>query len=363
MESKRQKLVLFGSIILALLWLTPAVSANKVLLFYISPPEGYSEAPVIKVYSDNGEKWTNVDKNFVTRATLNMKVKCKFDGNLNEAYRGFFNVNGMEPVGRKVPIDKLLRPSDKVWRDFKYAGSRDINPVKICNNALQKKLTEQPNVPIDPNIDYSVDKKYRKYQHLRNGFKVHVPSVLKANFKLVCKPTWKGNADQKEKQVLINTIVDCQGTELAKDKIPKPRQPTAKVLRLTNLVSDVAYQATPENFVGICPRGIKFKGHITATRAGQAKYQYVAKDGRKSPVFSLNFDEAGTKATGNWSETVTKPEKSEVFTKKGFNTSNSVVIGWWQLTIVSPEMKKPLAATAKYTVTCQDKPAQSKIKN
>jgi hypothetical protein len=359
MESKRQKFVLLGSIILALLWLTPAVSANSVQLFYVWPLDGFNDAPIIKVYSDDGERWTHVDKKLVTNASLNMKVKCEYDGDLNSAYRGIFTISGMQPVGYKHPTNRHLRTSDKVSRNFKYVGSRRIDPIKVCNDELQNKLSQAETKP-NP---YGANKAINKFTLLTDGFTVNVPSALIAKFTLICHRTGSGQTRQKVQEVALNTIVDCQGTDLAKDNTPKPRQKVPIVMGLTDLVSDVAYQATPENFVGICPRGIKFKGHITATRAGQVKYQYVAKDGSKSPVFSLNFDKAGTKATGNWSETVTKPEKSEVFTKKGFNTSSSVVSGWWQLTIVSPEMKKPLAATAKYTVTCQDKPTQSKIKN
>jgi hypothetical protein len=124
-------------------------------------------------------------------------------------------------------------------------------------------------------------------------------------------------------------------------------------------VSKVSYAASPAKYVGNCPAGINFKGNITASRPGEVKYQYVANDGGKSPVFTLKFDKAGTKATGKWHETVSKPDTKSKLAMKGPKTNTPDVSGWWKLKIVEPESK--LNSTAKYSVYCKDTPKRQSV--
>lgn len=324
--------------------------ANKVEKLELSS-YGFDAAPVIKVYSLDGERWSSPDNNFVTLIKANLRAKCKFEGKGNKAYKGKFLVEGFESTGEILPANHLIPHSNQTRGVFKFTGGSDFDPVKICNDELTKKVALNP--------DVSLDKKFRKYPFLSKGFNVQYPAGVEALYMLTCNPTGLGFGDYKSKKAKLNTVVDCQGSALAAEKIPK-KPVEIKMAKFVPLVSKVSFKPDPATHVGKCPAGVSFKGEITTSRAGEVKYQYVAKDGGKSPVFTMKFNKAGTKATGNWHETVSKPDTKKSFKRAGSNSSGPDVSGWWKLTIVSPQSN--MSQTANYKVYCQDQPAQIKLK-
>lgn len=351
MESKRQKFVLLGSIILALMWLSPAVSANKIKNFELRAPDGFAAAPQIKVYSTDGEKWNAIDKTYLTTVTAGLYARCKYEGKGNKAYKGSFDVSGFALNGKLNPSNHLIPHSKTVSGKYVHTGQTDsFDPTKVCNEELNKKVAQNP--------DLKLDEKYRKYPFLEKGFKVNSTAKIRGRYHLTCKPTGAGFTDFAHRTVYLNTVIDCQGSPLAKGKIPKEPVKMAKVI-LPDMVSKVSYAASPAKYIGNCPAGINFKGNITASRPGTVKYQYVANDGGKSPVFTLKFDKAGTKATGKWHETVSKPDTKNQLAMKGPKTNTPDVSGWWRLNIVEPESK--LNSTAKYSVYCKDTPKRQSV--
>ncbi|NNM14060.1 MAG: hypothetical protein HKO58_07030 [Gammaproteobacteria bacterium] len=341
--------------LLVFIFTSAEVMANKVKKLELSSPQGFDKAPVIKVYSTDGEKWGAIDTNHITKVTANLYARCKWEGKGNKAYKGKFYVTGFTLDGSVDPANFLIPHRKTVSGNYAYHGNdENFNPVKECNNELQKRVAQ--------NGDLKLDEKYRKYPFLEKGFTVKKVSAIRANYHLTCKPTGAGFTDFKDRTTFLNAKIQCLGTPLAKDKIPKPKPKMAKVMLLPDLVNKVSFKPSIANYVGKCPASIDFHGKITATRPGEVKYQYVAKGGGKSPVFTMKFDKAGTKATGKWHETVSKPDKTKSFISKGPKTNAPDVSDWWRLKIVSPKLKKPQASTAKYTVTCQDKPSRAILK-
>lgn len=347
MKTQCSKLLLITFVSLVFGAFSTSVLANSVKTLKVNAPDGFKNAPVLKVYSLDGEKWSEVDKTHISSASAQLYARCKYEGKGNKAYKGIFSLGGFQRVGDTEPANFLIPHKKTTSANFQFVGNANINPVKICNDELKKKVAQKP--------DLNLDEKYRKYPFLIKGFKVNYPAALESTYHLTCYPTGIGALDYKYKKVKLNAVIDCQASPLAKEKLPKPKLKIAKLV-LPPMVSNVSFEPSINNYVGKCPTGISFSGKITASRPGQVKYRYVAKDGGKSPVFTLKFDKAGTKATGNWHETVSKPDKKNSFALEGLNTKAPDVSDWWQLTIVSPQSDK--RSTAKYTVTCQDKPSR-----
>jgi len=342
-KSHAHTLTATAILLLSSIVLTP-VYANKVTKLTLSTQEGFVDAPVIKVYSSDGERWDKIDMTHVTSITAQLRAECKYEGKGNKAYNGKFFVSGFEVVGDVEPANFLIPHSKTVSGNFKFTDGSMFDPVKACNDELSKKIATQP--------DLKLDKKYRKYPFLSQGLKLNYPAVIDASYNLLCRPTGIGRSQLKTARAKLNTKLECQGSLLAGEKIPK-KPIEVKVATLVPLVSNVSFKPEPAKHVGTCPTGVKFKGNITATRAGQVKYQYVANDGGESPVFTMDFAKAGTQATGNWNETVSKRDKSKSFLSTN-GKAGPDVSGWWKLKIISPQ--SPHNATAKYSVFCQDKP-------
>ena len=322
--------------------------ANKVKTLSIDTLLGMQGAPTILVYSSSGEKWDKVDKSEATDISVHLNAKCKYEGKGNKAYKGSFGVYGFTAVGDTEPADFLIPHASEAKGKFRYSGHDEFNPLQVCANELEKRLSEQ------------ADK--TKYHVLAQGFKVDYPAAVTASYGLTCKPTGAGFTDYQSTKIKINASVKCQASAKAESKIPKPK-PEPKRASFIPMVKDVKFHAVPAKHAGKCPVAIEFKGKITATRAGEVKYRIVSHDGRESPTFTLKFDKAGTQATGKWMHTANKAkvDPGKTLSAGGATKPEWDFKGWQRLEILSPE---PTAAvTAEYQGKCAASAAVKAMKS
>lgn len=339
MKTNNKNYILLALVTFLLSSMAPNVFANQVKRLKLTAPQNFESAPVIKVISLDGEKWSKVDKTHLSKVTLGFSAKCKYESRGNKNYKGSFNISGFGPVGETEPKNRYIPNAKTASGIFQYVdnGEQSVDLVKICNDELADRVANQPDQKLDP--------KFRKYAFLGKGFKVNYPNALTAKYKLYCNPTSGGKGDIKTKTTLLNAVIDCQASALAEEKIPVE----IKKMNFIPMVSGVSFIAKPKQIPGQCKAAVNFDGAITSTRPGEIKYQYVSKDGDKSPVFTLNFKNAGTLDTNNWNDIVSKPDTTKQITLAGSSKAPDIS-GWWKLQIISPQSEK--SATAKYNFTC-----------
>ncbi|MBV1907786.1 MAG: hypothetical protein KUG78_00600 [Kangiellaceae bacterium] len=330
-----------GFILISLCIIQPAI-ANKPKKFKVEALSGFTQAPKITVYSSNGEKYTHIDKTKISKVKVGIGIECKWEGKGNKAYDGDLRVPGYTSVGNNSPSDKLIPHSNTASREFRFDNGKGQtnNPLKICNEEVQKKLSKNANK--------------NKYHVLAEGFTVNYPAALNIEYKLQCNATAGGKSSYDIKRRLVNAKIDCQSSDLAKKQINKVKVKKAVLLPM---VSKVSFNANPEVQVGNCPTHIDFVGSITATRKGKVKYRYIKNNGKKSPVFTINFTKAGTKKTSKWDLTASKPKVAKRLKAGPSRQSRYEIQGYYRLVIESPKSK--LQAKATYKVDC-NKPNAAK---
>ena len=321
-------------------------TANKVKKLNLTAPQGYSKAPTVYVYSTKGEKWNKVDKVKATTFSVNLNADCKYEGKGNKAYRGNLSVSGFNQVGKELPADFLIPHAKSASAKFRYEGNSGFDAIKACNTELEKRLSQ--------------DADKTKYHVLAKGFTIKYPAALRVNYSLTCKPTGLGFSDYSSKSVKVNAKINCQGSDLAKQKIPKPQPIPARKATLVPLIKSVTFGPQIKNMVTTCPTQVKLNGNITATRPGTVKYQYLSHDKRKSPIFTLKFNKAGTKSLRPWLRTINKQQRDTKVTRYATAKPKYDYKGWYKLVILSPAGKKSVMAS--YNLKCVKKVPISKIK-
>ncbi len=339
------KISQISSLVLLTLLVSFPVSANKPKKFSISSPQGFSKAPELEVYSKNGEKYTTVDKTDQSKVTIKINIDCKYEGKGNKAYDGDLRVPGYIAVSKNDPPDFLIPGAKEASRVFRFDNGEDqpMNPVNICNNELEKKLSQ--------NADKT------KYHIMAKGFNINYPAALKVEYRLQCKGIGLGKSSFDVKRLQINTRIACKASDLAKAKIPKPKpKPKRKKTppkRAKPLVKNISFKAKPEVQVANCPAHIDFVGHIEASRKGKVTYRYIKHDGKQSPLFTLKFDKAGIKKTREWGLTAARPKTTSQFKASGTRDSPYEIQGYYRMVIESPAPGKETKAT--YKIDCDKK--------
>ena len=274
--------------------------ANKVVRLNVSPKDGGNNAPLLMVYSNNGERYTNIDPVHTSTVKVNLSAKCRFAGRGNKAYKGELVMNGFARVGNKQPANFLIPHSSEASSVFRWDGGNDqpFNPVKACNDELDKRVATSGK---------------SKYEIMSKGFDFTYPGGLRARYAFRCNATGLGRTDLSSKSVNVNTRLQCLASPAAADKIPdkpKPKRAVFKPARQTTLLRAASFEAAPEVHTGDCPASIQFNGTLTSNRAGTVEYRYTKFDGTQSPVFKLRFDKAGTLDTRTWRTTYSQPDAS-----------------------------------------------------
>ncbi len=316
-------------LILGLLLFNPVSYANKVERLSFS---GGSPS-MIWVYSDNGEKWTDVDESKPVSVSVNTDMECKYEGNVSgkNPYSGNLLVAGLN----RTSGGEIYSDMTQVKGKYRYVGPIAQDPVKACNKELEKRVA-------------TLEGK-TKYHFLSEGFIVDSPGALQAQLSLVCKATGLGFDDYKDVGGYLDVRVNCQASPKAAGKIPKPEVKVAKV-KLGPLIKTVSFNANPANQTGKCPAGVKFTGKVTTTRAGEVKYRYKGSGNNESPVYTLKFSAAGTKNTANWNRTI-NPGAGGKDQIQAAGSGDPVYNGWQRIEVMSPEQG---SKQVNFKITCKD---------
>lgn len=104
-------------------------------------------------------------------------------------------------------------------------------------------------------------------------------------------------------------------------------------------VTDVVLKADNAEVFGQCPVTVNWTGFITANGPGTVKYTFTRNDGATAPVFTLDFDAAGTKRV------------STTWTLGGVGLMEYK--GWQRLKILSPNEIESSAETGSFRISCK----------
>ncbi len=324
-----------------------AASANEIKSFSVNPVPGFNKAPVITVYSSDGETYDRIDETNVTKARVRAKMICRFGNNFmnsGKAYEAHLTLQGHTPVGATDPSDGTTLwaigkdGNGQLSRNFRWASDPDSSKfTEFCNNEVEKRLSEQP------------DK--TKYHIMAEGFTSDYPASLVAKVNFTCNPTLGGFIDSKTKSTMINSRVICKSSALAEKKIPKPTV-EVKSIQLPSMVEKLKLKSDRENFRGTCPVMVTFSGTITARYKGDVKYRLVnlQEPHKSSPTYTLKFSKPGTKSILPCTTSVKQPEASTTLSaggdKKPWSKSAT-----YRLEAEGADGKK-MSTTAEYNVEC-----------
>ena len=104
-------------------------------------------------------------------------------------------------------------------------------------------------------------------------------------------------------------------------------------------VTDAKFKADEQKVLSKCPALIGFSGSVTANGAGEVTYTFMRSDGATSPVQTLNFTEAGTRAV------------STSWTLGGAGLMSYE--GWQTLRILSPNELTTPQTDGKFWMNCE----------
>ena len=112
MKNINTKLIFIIFITLSFGLLTGNVYANKVTKLKLTPPQGFENAPVIKVKSLDGETWSLVDKTQQSAVNLGFAGKCRYSSRGNTNYSGALSLAGFEAIGKTEPANIYIPHSN-----------------------------------------------------------------------------------------------------------------------------------------------------------------------------------------------------------------------------------------------------------
>ena len=319
-------------------------TANWVTKLDLQDMKGFADAPVVHVYSSDGEKWDKVDTNRATNFKLGFDAECKWGGKGHKAYKGYFEVNGFSLAGNVYPEGEGVGIETAQWvkSDLRWTGENTtFKPTQVCNSELDKRLATQAGKS--------------KYEWLAKGFSVNYADAVRARYVLFCYGTGLGKSDIADNPARVNVRVVCDPSAKAKAKIPKPK-PKPKQAKLVPAVKAIKLKLDPVNYQGACPAKVKVDAGITLNYPAEVKYQYVGDKGHKSPVFTLkNKGKAGSWNLAPWNRTIKVPVtqgKLAIGPAKGDYLHN----GWMKVKVLSP---KPMASKAVlFKFRCQRTPSK-----
>lgn len=114
-------------------------------------------------------------------------------------------------------------------------------------------------------------------------------------------------------------------------------------------VTEAFLKADTAKIQGKCPVKVIFAGYITAKGVGTVKYTFVRSDGATSPVYTLDFKEAGTqRVTADWT--------------LGDARLLPTYDGWQAIKILSPNELESSHETGRFSIGCVNSP-ESKQNN
>jgi hypothetical protein len=108
-------------------------------------------------------------------------------------------------------------------------------------------------------------------------------------------------------------------------------------------VTEVFLKADNAKLTGKCPLPVKFNGYITANGKGTVKYTFTRSDGATSPIYTLDFKEAGTQSVAtDW----TLGDAAALLRYEG----------WRAIKILAPNEMESSHKTGSFMVNCVSAP-------
>lgn len=311
MKSTRRALLCAGLIAAA-----PAV-ANQIEKLAITGLEDLEEAPVIRVISDQGERWNRVDPAYQTLVKVRLDAECQYAGRNNAAYEGVLQAPGMLPAGETRPTSDQIPTTLTSSRLFTWGdgAGQGFDPVAACNTMMDQEVANAQ-APT-------------KYHVLANGLTLTARDQFAVNYNLTCnRVTLDKTVDQTVAKNITAKIV-CAGSDDAARRVG-PLVATGSLLR----VDEVRIEQTPNAYFGDCPVAIKIGGVIKASAPGRVTYQIVSDDGWQSETYQLEFQRAGVQPTVELNRNI------------GIDSD-----GWMQINVLSPPPAQ--VVRAPFSVNCR----------
>jgi len=193
-----------------------------------------------------------------------------------------------------------------------------VNPVNACKNLMNQKLSQGVSAS----------------QFLASSHVINKNVTLTAV--AGCGKFYKAGKDQYKKATLPAKLeIICKaGTTQGIGGIlaPKPKPPFQNI-KAKSLVTGLTFAPVKKHYTGLCPKALKFKGSITMSGPGTAKYRIAFPGIAQTGWKLLKFNKAGTRNI-----------QVAVFSaKQTFKQASAT------LEVKSPNVKK---AYAKFKVTC-----------
>ena len=356
--------------------------ANKVTELSVHKPEPLA----VKVASSNGDKYTHVVE--TGELKFRLKADCRVDKKPGFQEHALNELGIMTPglkhtllqptwpyFGDNPPsldyyvetkVDEIIRMSTQFMPQHvpKYLA----DPVKACNDALDKKLDAAKNLwnmhhKLEEGLNEAMNKDAAAHNHpppspwqfLAEGFDTSVPNGGEVKVTLRCNPATKlgftGFHDQSE---TYDLKIKCLPSPEAQAKLDKSRP--KKAVPSLPTIQAVQLKLDPTNHYGQCPVNIKVDASITLNYPAEIEYQYIGDKGHKSPVFTLKKkNQGGTWNLAPWSRKIAIPN-----TIGQLGTGNNEKVfkhqGWMKVRILSPKPQDFPART--FVVRCFRQPAK-----
>ena len=319
--------------------------ANKVTKLDLKDMQGYADAPVVEVYSSDGEKWDTIDFNKTTHVRLGFDADCRYKGGSNySAYEGSMLLRNFQIVGNMYPeaSGETIAKANHVSADVRLSqGFKksiiDFDPVGACNAELAHRL--------------ALPDAKSKYELLAEGFIVNVPNADQALYTLTCKRITPAGFDGMAfNPASVNARVACKPSAKAKAKLEPPPPPKPKAVKVVAAVQGVDFRILNPAYEGTCPAAIKIDAKITLNYPAEVKYRYVGDKGYKSPVFTLKKKaKGGTWNLAPWVRHVKPAPPAGILALPGGKHKYDYQ-GWMRVELLSPQARTYPAA--QFTVRC-----------
>ena len=302
--------------------------------------------PVFKVYSESATKYDFVgEKNRNLDFLVSGTAFCS-----SPRRRGRITVEVGGVSASKSKTGKLGRGvvvGDQFQLSVPHSALSGFDPVKACNDGLRTLAAERSE---------------SRESLIRRGFSLRYEDVFVAKATASCSGgVVRGHFESDSTRV--DAWVDCRPNAKAKEPKPDraPKRAVISAAAIAPLVTDAELRTDQVSRAMVCPARLTFEGSITTSRPGTVRYRIVGDNKFRTPVYTLNFERAGTKSVRTQVVNVKAPERppaSQTLAANDAPPPPRTVRGWRRLEIVEPEGLRP-NERAGYSVICLDEPIEA----
>ena len=292
--------------------------ANDIVKLNISSIENEDEAPVIRVLSDQGERWNRIDPAYQSLVKVGLEAECETSGRDNSRYEGELSVPGFLPSGNTRPLNPQIPDSLTASRLFTWGdgNGQGIDPVDACNSVMQEQV-DSAQTPT-------------KYHVLAGGLTLTARDALTVNYTLTCNRAAFDKTMTQTRTENITAKIVCAGSDDASRRVGPLVAQAGSLLR----VDEVRIEQSPSSYFGDCPMDITVNATIAASAPGIVRYSVVADDGWESPTYEMRFERAGVARTVELNRNIQLDSD-----------------GWMQINVLSPAPAQ--AVRAPFSVNCR----------